>query len=214
MALPVGLVEFLTEQPGLRIAPAETSAIRLFGTYVLDATHPTAGRVTGTYDLTIDVPLDFPLQTPVVFEDSRKIPREPDYHINTHDHSFCLGSPLALRRAVRRWPNLQEFLARTLRPYLYAVTLKLDTSRDFVFGELRHGTEGQLQDLADDLQLPEARVAAALDLLLMPSNVADTQPCPCSCGRLLSGCPLRERLNDVRDLASETWLRGLRKAVQ
>jgi hypothetical protein len=213
MALSVGLVEFLIEQPGMRVAPGEMSAVRLSGTYTLDATHPAAGRVTRTYDLTVEVPDDFPLQPPVVFEIANTIPRHPDYHVNSHDHSLCLGSPIALRRAVRRWPNLQEFLARTLRPYLYAVTLKLDTGRDFVFGELRHGAEGQIQDLADDLQLPEAPVAAALDLLLMSGDLADTQTCPCSCGRLLGGCQLRERLNEVRDLASEMWLRQLRNAM-
>lgn len=197
----------------MRVAPSQTDVVCLVGTYMLDATHQVAGRITQTYDLAIMVPADFPSQTPVVFETSTKIPCDPNYHVNTHDHSLCLGTPIALRRAVRRWPNLQEFLARTLRPYLYAVTLKLETGRDFAFGELRHGTEGQIQDLAGDLQLPEARVAAALDLLLMPTNLADRQSCPCCCGRLLGECQLRERLNDVRSLASESWIREMRKAV-
>lgn len=213
MELPIGLVEFLTEQPEMRIAPSPTDDVCLIGTYTLDATHPAAGRVTQTYDVMIVVPEDFPSQPPAVFEVSTKIPRDPDFHVNAHDHSLCLGSPLALRRVIRRWPNLQEFLARTLRPYLYAVTLKLETGQDFVFGELRHGTEGQIQDLADDLQLPEARVAAALDLLLMPRDHADTQSCPCRCGKLLGECELRERLNDVRSLASESWIREIRSAV-
>lgn len=214
MVLPAGLADFLTEQPDLRVAPGETSAVRLSGTYALDAMHPAAGRVTRTYELTIVVPADFPLQPPVVFEVGGKIPRDPEYHVNSHDHSLCLGSPLGIRRALRRWPNLQEFLARTLMSYLYAVTLKLDTGRDFVFGELRHGMDGQIQDLADDLQLPEASIAAALDLLLIPSDLADTQACPCNCGRLLGGCEMRERLNDIRDLASKMWLQQLRAALQ
>lgn len=213
MELPIGLVEFLTEQPDMRIAPSQTGEVCLIGTYTLDATHSAAGRVTQTYDLMIVVPEDFPSQPPTVFEVSTTIPRDPDFHVNSHDHSLCLGSPIALRRVLRCWPNLQEFLARTLRPYLYAVTLKIETGRDFVFGELRHGTEGQIQDLADDLQLPEARIAAALNLLLMPRDLADTQSCPCRCGRLLGECELRERLNDVRSLASESWVREIRSAV-
>jgi hypothetical protein len=213
IALPVGLVDFLIEQPDMRIVPGETSAVRMSGAYTLDGTHPAAGRVTRTYDLTIEIPSDFPMQPPVVFEVGSKIPHEPDYHVNSHDHSLCLGSPLALRRALRRWPNLQEFLARTLTPYLYAVTLKLDTGEDFVFGELRHGIDGQIQDLADDLQIPEARIAAALELLSMPSELADIQICPCNCGRLLGECELRRRLNEIRDLTSETWLRNLRSAL-
>lgn len=214
MALPSGLVDFLIEQPDLRIAPGETSALRLSGLYTLDATHPAAGRVTRTYDLTIEIPADFPSQPPLAFEVGGKIPRDSDFHVNSHDQSLCLGSPLALRRVLRRWPSLDEFLAKTLRPYLYAVTVKLDTGRDFVFGELRHGTDGLVQDLADDLHLPETRVVAALDLLLMPSDLAGIQVCPCECGRLLGDCELRERLNEIRDLASETWLQQLRAAIR
>ena len=73
--------------------------------------------------------------------------------------------------------------------------------------------DGQIQDLTDDLQISEARMAAALDILLMPSELADIQICPCDCGRLLGDCELRGRLNEIRDLASEAWLRHLRSAL-
>ncbi len=181
--------------------------------YALDAAHETAGRITRDYQLDIHISDRFPDDPPFVYEVGGQIPREPDFHVNG-DNTLCVGSPLAVRRALRRWPNVRSFLARTLRPYLYAVTVKLDTGRDFVFGELRHGTAGQLQDLADDLRLPEDQVINAINLMLMPSAEADDQPCICGCGGVVSNCALRDRLGEVRDLFSATSLRVLRDEIQ
>jgi hypothetical protein len=56
---------------------------------------------------------------------------------------------------------LAEFLSVTLDPYLYAVTIKMETGRPFVFGELRHGGAGVVQDLAERLRIPESAVPSA-----------------------------------------------------
>lgn len=180
---------------------------------MLDAEHEAAGRITRDYELDIRVPASFPDNPPIVYEVSGQIPRTPDFHVNG-DNTLCLGSPLSLRRTLKRWPDVCEFMARTLRPHLYAVTVKLDNGRDFVFGELRHGTAGQLQDLADDLRLPESLVTNAIDLMLMPLNEADAQPCICGCGGMVSTCVLRDRLGEVRELLSTDSLRILRNDIQ
>ena len=213
MSFPIGLVDFLAEQPSLRLVLDDPAQLRVAGVYTLDATDETAGRITRDYQLDIRVPDRFPDNSPAVYEVGGQIPRTPDFHVNG-DNTLCLGSPLAVRRALRRWPNMRDLMAHTLRPYLYAVTLKLDTGRDFVFGELRHGTAGQLQDLADDLRLPEDQVINAIDLMLMPLGEADAQPCICGCGGNVSSCELRDRLVDVRDLLSAASLRILRNDIQ
>ena len=192
---------------------ADPAQFRVAGVYTLDAAHDAAGRITRDYELDIQFPDCFPENPPIVYEVGGQIPRTSDFHVNG-DNTLCLGSPLAVRRALSRWPNVREFMARTLRPYLYAVTVKLDTGRDFVFGELRHGTAGQLQDLADDLRLPEDRVINAIDLMLMPSAEANAQPCICGCGGIVSTCALRDRLGEVRDLLSTASLLVLRNDIQ
>lgn len=214
MQLPAGLVDFLSEQPGIRLMPRTDGVWRLHGTYSLDATHATAGHVKREFLLNIDVPESFPAHPPVVFEIGGQIPRIPEFHVNPSCGSLCLGSPLALWRVLRFSPDLEAFLAQTLRPYLYAVSVKLQTGRDFVFGELRHGTAGQLQDLADDLKLPENRVVESLDLLFVPRDIADVHPCPCGCGRHFGACELRVRLDEICALASEAWLRQLRNDIE
>lgn len=180
---------------------------------MLDAEHDAAGRITRDYELDILFPASFPDDPPIVYAVCGQIPRTPDFHVNG-DNTLCLGSPLALRRALKHWPDVREFMARTLRPYLYAMTVKLETGGDFVFGELRHGTAGQLQDLADDLRLPEDQVVNAINLMLMPSVEANAQPCFCGCGRIVGNCELRDRVKEVRDLLSAPSLRILRDKFQ
>jgi len=183
------------------------------GTYLLDAEHSAAGRVTRRYQLSIHIPLSFPQQPPVVLEVGGVIPNDSDFHVNGHNGSLCLGSPLALKRLLRSHPDLQVFMARTLRPYLYAVSVKLDRGGPFVFGELRHGAAGKLQDLADDLRIAESSVDAALDLALMASIDANRMPCPCGCARSLGECSLRDRIDDLRALAGEDELHALRDEI-
>ena len=180
---------------------------------MLDAEHEVAGRIACDYELDIQVPASFPDSPPIVYEVGGQIPRTPDFHVNG-DNTLCLGSPLAMRRALKRWPDMSEFMARTLRPYLYAMTVKLHTGRDFVFGELRHGAAGQLQELADDLRLPEDQVVNAIDLMLMPSAEANAKPCICGCGGIVDNCELRDRIEEVRDLLSAPSLHVLRNEFQ
>jgi len=180
------------------------------GLYFLDAEHSAAGRITRQYELAIQIPASFPHQPPAVFEVGGVIPNDPDFHVNSHNGSLCLGSPLALKRLLRSHPDLQAFMARTLRPYLYAVSVKLDRGGPFVFGELRHGPAGKLQDLADDLQIAESSVDAALDLALMARIDAHRMPCPCGCARLLGECTLRDRIDELCALCDADELRALR----
>jgi hypothetical protein len=213
VSFPIGLVDFLAEQPGLRLVLDDPAQLRVAGIYVLDAEHEVAGRITRHYELDIRVPASFPDSPPIVYEVCGQIPRTPDFHVNG-DNTLCLGSPLGVRRALKHWPDVREFMAHTLRPYLYALTVKLDTGRDFVFGELRHGTAGQLQDLADDLRLPEDQIVNAIDLMLMTSVEANAQPCICGCGRIVGNCELRDRIEEVRDLLSAPSLSILRHEFQ
>lgn len=207
-AIP-GLDELLRKQPGLRLAPVTDDFLWLTGSYRLDAIHASAGRVTRDFSLHIAVPPAFPQEYPTVYEVGKAVPCRPDWHVNVHDGSFCLGSRLGLILELRRSPNLADFLSATLDPYLYAVALKLETGRPFVFGELRHGNAGVLEDLAERLQIPESAVPGALALLAEPDAVARLQDCPCGCGRALGECETHQRVCETRSLESPTWFANM-----
>jgi hypothetical protein len=208
-----GLEALLTEQPNLHLAPLTDRNLRVVGEYLLCATNPLAGDVSRTFQLIIEIPLDFPARPPKVFEVGDAIPSDSDFHVNGHDCSLCLGTHIGLQRVLRRWPNLQQFLERTLRPFLYAVSIKLDRGGPFLFGELKHGVAGTLQDLASDLGIDEAQLPRAIDLLMFSENEMLSEECLCGCGRLLRDCEFGERFLEIRSLAGPDWFGDLRRSL-
>jgi hypothetical protein len=208
-----GLEAFLCEQPELRLQPVSDATVVIEGMYLLDATHPSAGRVTRSFKLQIKIPLDFPEELPIVFEVGGVIPQQGDFHVNQTDYSLCLGSHISLKRVLRDSGDISRYFAEALRPYLYAVSVKLERGGKFVFGELRHGSPGIVQDLADDLQIPESRVVDALALLTLPEEAALGQVCPCGCEQTLRNCETHARLCEVRTLASPEWFKSTRQRL-
>ena len=204
LAIP-GLDELLRQQRALRLEPVTDDFVWLTGDYHLDVIHASAGRITRNYSLRIATPQAFPQDYPVVYEVGNAIPRHPDWHVNIHDGSLCLGSRLGLKLELKAKPYLAKFLSVTLDPFLYAVAVKLETGRPFVFGELRHGGAGVVQDLAERLRIPECAVPGAFALLAQPDAVARLQGCPCGCNRTLAECETYQRVCTIRSLESPEW---------
>ena len=81
----------------------------------------------------------------------------------------------------------------------------METGRPFVFGELRHGDAGMVQDLAERLRIPESAVPDAFALLAEPDAVARLHECPCGCGRGLADCETYQRFCAIRNLEVPAW---------
>ena len=158
-------------------------------------------EVADTFELTIEVPGQFPRQLPRVVETGRRIPRASDFHVNG-DGTLCLGSPLRLMLKLVRHPTIAAFARECLIPYLFAISHKLQFGGVLPFDELAHGTPGVLADYAELFGLKPGQVRHALSLLGMRKRDANKQKCPCSCGRRLGCCDFRFRLDRFRELAS------------
>lgn len=196
----LGLAQFLIDYPRIRINPSSYSGTELSGDFDFSAQPEDEIRITESYSLQIQLPTKFPSEAPVVFETGGRIPRNGDFHVNP-DGSLCLGSPLRLLFLLSKSPNLLGFAQLCLVPYLYAVSYKLQHSKDFVFGQLAHGTPGELDDYMNLFGLP-SRIQAALALkyLGMKKRKANKLPCPCGCGRRLGVCKFNMLLRDFRQV--------------
>jgi hypothetical protein len=194
----LGLEQFLIDFPRVRIIPSSYPGIELSGNFEFSAQPENEIRITESYSLQIQVPAKFPSETPVVFETGGKIPRTGDFHVNP-DGSLCLGSPLRLLFLLSKSPSLQGFTQLCLVPYLYAVSYKIQYGKDFVFGQLAHGTPGELDDYMNLFGLRSITQAAlALKYLGMKKRRANKLPCPCGCGRRLGVCRFNFFLRDFR----------------
>lgn len=200
--------EFLAEYPGMKIRPCAGTTLAFQGTFDFTAVGKGHPRITDSYQLSIRIPEAFPNDLPITYETAGRIPCDRRHHIN-HDQSLCLGAPIRILLELSKKPTLLGYAEKCLVPYLYAMSLNLNHGVPFAFGELAHGTEGELQDYIEMFGLKTPLQAKqALSLLSMKERVANKQPCPCGCRKRLGTCNFRNRLNAIRQLTSLSWFRA------
>ncbi len=202
-----GLDDFLAEQPFISIKPSPGGSLLLEGEFRFTAEIPGSQRITDSYCLLISIPPSFPRDLPTITETGGRIPRSADYHINGNG-TLCLGSPVRLMAKLQEEPSLQGFSRNCVVPYLYAMTDALRNGRKFVFGELNHGTPGEMDDYRDLLGLKSStQVPHALHCILKKKRIANKLKCPCCCGRRLGRCQFNQTIKHFRQLLPKPWLR-------
>jgi len=203
------LREFLCAHPGMMVRPGGGRDLIVEGDFEFMALSPAHGEVTDTFNLQVRIPPRYPRDLPVVYELGGRIPRDGNYHVNPGG-SLCLGSRLRLLQNVAKSPTLTGFASTCLVPYLFAVSRKLTHGESFVFGELAHGSRGEIMDYMDLLSLKSPdHVLRAIEYLGMKKRRANKLPCPCGCGSRLGRCHFNRKLRGFRHLADRSWFRSI-----
>jgi hypothetical protein len=190
------------------IQPVTSADLHIEGFFDFAARSKVHDEITDSYQLRIAVPAAFPQDLPIVYELGGRIPRRRGYHVNPRDGSLCLGSRLRLLLTLATKPTLLGFAEKCLIPYLFAISRKLLQGGDFAFGELGHGSPGELADYVDLFGLKNAEQAKRTILYLgMKKRRANKFPCPCGCGERLGKCYFNRRVRRFRLLAERNWFR-------
>ena len=198
---------FLRTYQRMAILPSRDIFLLLEGKYDF-AANP-YDPIVDFYDLQIIVTDNFPNEVPAVYETAGRIPRKADYHIND-DGTLCLGSRLRVLWILSKFPTLMGFAEKCLTPYLYAISYKFKYGGSLPFGELAHGTPGELSDYADLFGLEnEKQVRMVIQYLGMKKRRANKLPCPCGCGHRLGKCRFNWRIRQFRQLAERGYFRSL-----
>ncbi len=162
-----------------------------------------------SYELQIIVPYDFPKKNLLITEIGGRIPRSEDFHING-DNTLCLGSNFRMALILSDQISIVNFAEKLIVPYLYAVSLKLKYGYNFVFGELAHGVKGLYQDYLSIFDLKDqGQLDQAFKCITAKKRVANKKICPCGCGRRLSKCTYRCKINELRGLLSAKKLKEI-----
>ena len=200
---------FRRDYPEMVSRPEQGFVAVLKGNFRFSAAFKEKGTIEDSYRLIIKCPESFPREVPIVFEIGGRIPRDERHHVNP-DGSFCLGSPLRLKGILSKVPTLVGFAERCLVPYLYSMSRCLMHGEPLIFGELAHGSKGEINDYCSlfGLRTPE-QVLPTINLLGLKKRHANKQPCPCGCGLRLGKCHLHYRLNEFRKLECRTYYRSL-----
>ena len=203
-----GLADFLNDYPRMALRPEPGTAVVLTGWFDFTASFEALHEVTDCFALSITVPADFPRDLPCVKETGGRIPNDGKHHVNQDDGTLCLGSPIRLLWTLSKTPTLVGFADNCLVPYLYAISETLRRGLPFVFGELAHGTKGEIADYTDMLGLTDhEKTKQAVKLLGVKKRLANKQQCPCGCGTVVGKCGFNFRLRPLRKIASRQWFR-------
>ena len=204
-----GIEKFMIDYPDMYISPSREPGIIMQGIFAFTATPVDGIKMTDKYNLKITIPEIFPKEVPKVNELNNKIPRDGNHHINQHDDTLCLGSPLRLKMILYSNPTLVGFAENILVPFLYAMTHERFFPGNLPADELEHGEEGILHDYYELFKLESPKqVYAALRILGLKKRIANKEPCPCNCGKRYGNCNYNKRLEKFRLLATKGWFRN------
>ena len=166
---------------------------------ISDATY---GIVKDEFVLKIIVPKTFPNEIPLVFELEGRFPKTADYHTYV-DGSLCLGSPLSIRKRIADNPTISGFVETCIVPYLFSMSLYLEGTKTFIFGELSHGTFGIIEDYYELFELKTVpQVLSLINIFCMKKNVANKQICPCGCNQIITKCKMHKKVVEYRKVMS------------
>lgn len=144
-------------------------------------------------NLRIEVPFDYPDEVPKIYEEAggELVPRDMSYH-KYQNGQFCLGSPLELRAIIAENASLLFFVENTIVPFIVAAKHKgagLNNGA-FIYGELKHGEEGLIEDFERrfQLKLDMEQIIEFFDLLGKKKRIANKLPCSCGNGKIVRKC--------------------------
>lgn len=196
-----GLSDLLRRFTGLAIRPAPGTTIRLAGELEFRASAGNLEEIHDRYDITMEVPEEFPRQLPLVFEHGGRIPKS--FH-KLREGALCLGSDFRQFAVLVKRPTLLGFVEGCVIPYLYGFSYFIKHGT-MPLGELDHGFKGLIDDYRRAFRV--RTTAACLDMLRllgMKKRIANKHPCPCGSGRRLGRCHNRV-LNPLRTFQSRQW---------
>lgn len=189
-----GLDEFLSSYLGMRLLPSLPAATCVEGQFEFETKYRDYPLIRDDYRLSISVLDGFPTELPEVKEIGGAIIRTPDNHVNDNG-TLCLGSPLRLRHILARQPDLLGFAQRCLVPYLYGHSYRRIFKTRLPFGELPHGSKGEMADYRDLFGLQtDQQVNQVLRILSATAKQAKRMLCPCGCERQLRYCKFKEKM--------------------
>jgi hypothetical protein len=192
---------YLEKNPLMSLAPSNHDNFIIKGQLALNIVDGPYGNVQDEFLIKIVIPKSFPKEIPTIYELEGRFPKTIDYHVFEDDFSLCLGSPMSLMKRINEDPTLDGYIHNCVVPYFYAIALKQQGRKEFVFGELYHGLLGILQDYIEVFELQNIKqVIQLLSILSQKANKGNKMICPCGCSRIVSRCSMHKKILEYRDV--------------
>jgi hypothetical protein len=165
------------------------------------------GRVLDRYQVSIDIPADYPRALPVVREVGGRIPWKPEFHVN-RDGTACVLLPDDRWRCFPEGARFIQFLDGPVHDFFLGQSL-VAVGEDWPFGQWSHGRDGVLEYYQWLLGTEDKDTIERFLSVLGKLNMKGHWECPCGSGRKIRKC-CRARIEDLRNkIPSQTARRAL-----
>ena len=168
---------------GLALSRTSSGALFVHGEIGFTVQYP-EHSISDIYTIRLDLPDDYPVSPPIVFETDSKIHKDFNHFMS--DGSLCLEAPVEVRRQFAEHRRLLPFLNRQVIPYLAAYSYRRKHG-SMPNGERSHGALGLLEYYTEFMGTEPLSTMKLLKLLAdghLPSQVR----CPCDGGGKLCEC--------------------------
>jgi hypothetical protein len=165
----------------LFIEADSTSTVR--GTFPVRAPD---GRAVDRYQVSIDVPVDYPRSLPIVREVGGRIPWKADFHVNS-DGVACVLLPDDRWRCFPEGAPFVRFLEGPVHDFFLGQSL-VALGEEWPFGQWSHGAEGVREYYQWLLQTEDLGTIVRFLQVLARLNWKGHLDCPCGSGKKIRRC--------------------------
>jgi len=151
--------------------------------------------VLDRYEISIELPGDYPRSLPVVRETGGRIPRKPNFHVND-DGTACVLLPDDRWRCFPEGAPFVRFLDGPVHDFFLGQSL-VALGEDWPFGQWSHGPKGVLEYYRWLLETEDDATIVRFLEVLAKHNLKDHRPCPCGSGEKMRRC-CRARVSELR----------------
>jgi hypothetical protein len=157
-----------------------------------------------TFDIEIIIPKNYPFGFPKLFEIGDKIPKIPDRHIYTNDHSCCVCILQIAEMEARNGISIFNYIKKYVIPF-FANQIYYENKKEWANGDYKHGFNGILQYYEEILETSQIEIIYSLINTFRNNKISRNEICFCKSGKKFKKCHLsifdklsnipKERLN-------------------
>lgn len=153
------------------------------------------GHVVDRYQVSIELPAEYPRSLPIVREVGGRIPWKADFHVNV-DGAACVLLPDDRWRCFPEGAPFVQFLDRPVHQFFLGQSL-VALGEDWPFGQWSHGPKGVYEYYQWLLGTGDAPMIARYLHILAKLNMKDHWHCPWGSGQKIRRC-CRVKIADLR----------------
>jgi hypothetical protein len=168
------------------------------GTATVQGTFPVRspeGRVLDRYQVSIELPPDYPESLPIVREVGGRIPWKPEFHVNPEGVA-CVLLPDDRWRCFPEGAPFVQFLDGPVHDFFLSQSL-VALGEDWPFGQWSHGADGVREYYQWLLGTDDPGTIVRFLRILSKLNLREHWDCPCGSGEKIRRC-CRARIADLR----------------